>query len=334
MDIFEKLAQKAKANKKRIVLPESLEERTLSAADRVLAEGFADIAFIGNADEIMSKAASMGLKNIDKAEIFDPAADLARTEKYYDLLLKLRKSKGMTEEQARQLVTGNPLYIAALMVKSGDADGEVGGAINATSNVLRPALQIIKMKPGISVVSGAFIMIVPDKTFGAEGMFVFADCAVTPDPTAEQLAQIAVSSAATAKTLGGFEPRVAMLSFSTKGSAKHESVEKVQKATELAKQLDPTLVIDGEFQADAAIVKSVGQSKAPGSEIAGSANVLVFPNLDAGNIGYKLTQRLSGGMAIGPVLQGMAAPVNDLSRGCNADDIIKMILITANQAQN
>ena len=239
----------------------------------------------------------------------------------------------MSEEEARKLVFGNPLYLASLMVKNGDADGEVAGAMNATSNVLRPALQIIKMKKGISVVSGAFLMIIPKPEYGNNGMFIFADCAVTPDPTAEQLAEIAVVSASTARVLGGYEPKVAMLSFSTKGSAKHECVEKVQTATRLAKEMAPELCLDGEFQADAAIVPSVGKSKAPGSSIQGDANVLVFPNLDAGNIGYKLAQRLSGGIAVGPILQGMAAPVNDLSRGCNLDDVVKMIIITSNQAQ-
>lgn len=332
MDIFESLTIKAKQNLKRIVLPESTEERTLRAADKILGDKLAEIALIGSEDEISARAKELGLSNIGSATIFNPAANKAKADGYCDLLYTLRKGKGMTEENARKLVYENPLYLASLMVKNGDADGEVAGAINATSNVLRPALQIIKMKPGISVVSGAFLMVVPNKAYGSEGLFLFADCAVTPDPTAEQLAQIAVVSASTAKALGGFEPKIAMLSFSTKGSASHEMVEKVQKATELARQMAPELTLDGEFQADAAIVEKVGKSKAPGSCIQGDANVLVFPNLDAGNIGYKLVQRLSGGIAVGPILQGMAAPVNDLSRGCSAEDIVKMIVITSNQA--
>jgi len=333
MEIFEQLAERAKANKRRIVLPESLEVRTLEAACKAMEMGLAEIILLGKKQEITAKAAELGFKGIEKAVIFDVESD-PKAEEYVQLLYGLRKNKGMTEEEARNLVFKNPLYLASLMVKNGDADGEVAGAMNATSNVLRPALQIIKMKKGISVVSGAFLMIIPKAEYGHNGTFIFADCAVTPDPTAEQLAEIAVVSASTAKVLGGFEPKVAMLSFSTKGSAKHDCVEKVQTATALAKQLAPDLCLDGEFQADAAIVPSVGKSKAPGSAIQGDANVLVFPNLDAGNIGYKLAQRLSGGVAVGPILQGMAAPVNDLSRGCNVDDIIKMIIITSNQANS
>ena len=330
MDILEKLFAKAKQTRKTIVLPESLEERTLRAADVVLAEGLADILLLGNRDEILRQGAAWGLTHIEKAKFFDVKTS-PDTKKYIDLLYELRKNKGMTYEQAAETVK-NPLYLACLMVKNGDADGEVAGAMNATGNVLRPALQIIKMKKGISVVSGAFLMMIPNEAYGEKGLFVFADCAVTPNPDANQLAAIAVASAETAKVLGGYEPRVAMLSFSTKGSANTEEVQKVMEATAIAKQMRPDLCIDGEFQADAAIVPSVGKSKAPGSPIQGNANVLVFPTLDAGNIGYKLAQRLSGGVALGPILQGIASPVNDLSRGCCVEDVVKMIVITANQA--
>jgi phosphate acetyltransferase len=250
---------------------------------------------------------------------------------YAELLYNLRKSKGMTIEEATELAK-NPLYLGCLMIKNGDADGELAGARNTTGNTIRPAFQILKTKPGVSVVSGAFLMLTPATQLGENGFLVFADCAVNPCPTAEELAQIAVSTAETARILGGFNPRVAMLSFSTKGSAKHELVDKVTKATELAKELAPDLMIDGELQADAALIASVGALKAPNSKVAGKANVLVFPDLQAGNIGYKLVERFSGAQAIGPILQGIAAPVNDLSRGCSVDDIVKMVIITANQA--
>ena len=330
MNVIEQMFANAKQHLKTIVLPESLEERTLRAADEVLKQGLAKVLLIGDRDQILKQAASMGLTHLDQAGVFNPATDPKMSD-YIQLLYELRKNKGMTPEQAEQ-TAHNPLYLASLIVKNGDADGVVAGAMNATSNVLRPALQIIKMKKGLSVVSGAFLMITPNPAYGSNGLFVFADCAVTPNPDAHQLAEIAVASAETAKVLGGFEPRVAMLSFSTKGSASNESADKVIEATALAKQMRPDLILDGEFQADAAIVPSVGKSKAPGSPIQGDANVLVFPNLDAGNIGYKLAQRLSGGIALGPILQGMASPVNDLSRGCSVDDIVKMIVITSNQA--
>ncbi|MEE0990111.1 MAG: phosphate acetyltransferase [Paludibacteraceae bacterium] len=329
MEFLDGLFARAKANKRRIVLPESLESRTLRAADVILKEGLADIILLGNKQQIKDQAAGLGLENIDKAIFFDEATDPNR-QKYVDLLYELRKNKGMTLEEADKKIK-DPLYLASLMVKNGDADGEVAGAMNATSNVLRPALQIIKMKKGISVVSGAFIMITPTR-YGNNGVLLFADCAVTPNPDANQLAQIAVSTADTARVLVQMEPKVAMLSFSTKGSAKNESPDKVIEATRIAKEMEPTLTIDGEFQADAAIVASVGAQKAPDSPIKGDANVLVFPTLDAGNIGYKLTQRFSGGVAIGPILQGMASPVNDLSRGCTVEDIVKMVVITANQS--
>lgn len=331
MDILEKLFARAKANKKRIVLPESFEERTMRAADIVLRDGLAEVVLIGSREALLAQANEWGLENIEKATIFDEATDPKR-QVYVDLLYELRKSKGMTLEEANEKVK-DPLYLAALMVKNGDADGEVAGAQNATSNVLRPALQIIKMKKGISVVSGAFLMITPTH-YGDDGMLLFADCAVTPNPDAKQLAEIAIVSAATAKGLAGMMPRVAMLSFSTHGSAKNESADKMIEATRLAHELDPELVIDGELQLDAAIVPKVAAQKAPNSPLRGTANVLVFPNLDAGNIGYKLTQRMSGAVALGPILQGMAAPVNDLSRGCSVEDIVKMVVITSDQARH
>ncbi len=330
MNLLEKIFDQAKNNVKCIVLPESTEPRTLQAADVALKEGLASIQLIGNKQHILSVAADLGLKNIEKARFFDPETD-QKMSIYTDLLFELRKSKGMTKEEAQKL-SKNPLYLATLMIKNGDADGEVAGAQNSTGNVLRPALQIVKTKPGVTVVSGAFLILLQDETFGEKGVFVFADCAVTPDPTAKQLAEIAVVTGQTTRIIAGFEPRVAMLSFSTKGSASHEMVDKVVEATALAKQMNPQLIIDGEFQADAAIVPSVGKSKAPGSKIQGNANVLVFPNLESGNIAYKLVQRLAHAEAIGPILQGMAAPINDLSRGCSVDDIVKMIAITANQA--
>lgn len=330
MDLMNELIARAKANRQRIVLPEGTEERTLTAADQVLADGVADLILLGNPAEINELATKLGLKNLGKATIIDPA-NHAKKEEYANLLCELRKKKGMTIEEARKLVL-DPLYLGCLIIKSGDADGQLAGARNTTGNVLRPALQIIKTAPGISVVSGAMLLLTKAKEYGKDGLLVVADVAVLPNPTAEELAQIAVATGRTARVLANVEPRVAMLSFSTKGSAKHEMVDKVTEATALAKKLDPNMKIDGELQADAALVPSVGQSKAPGSEIAGQANVLVFPSLEVGNIAYKLVQRLGGAEAIGPILQGIAAPVNDLSRGCSVDDVYKMIAITANQA--
>ena len=333
MALIENIIARAKSNKQRIVLPESLEERTITAADRALADDLADIILIGNKQEILSYADSLGLNNIGKATIVDPATS-EKTEEYAQLLFQLRQKKGMTIEKAREQVL-DPLYFGCLIIKSGDADGQISGALSTTGETLRPALQIIKCAPGITCVSGAMLMITKTPQYGENGVLVIGDVAVTPMPDANQLAQIAVCTAQTAKSVAGFtDPRVAMLSFSTKGSAKHEVVDKVIEATGLAKELDPALKIDGELQADAALVPSVGKKKAPGSEIAGNANVLVFPCLEVGNIAYKLIQRLGEADAIGPILQGIARPVNDLSRGCSVDDIYKMIAITACQAMD
>ncbi|MEG1379806.1 MAG: phosphate acetyltransferase, partial [Bacteroidales bacterium] len=314
----------------RIVLAEGTEERTMRAADKLIADGVADIILIGNPAEITAFAEANGLVNLPKATMVDPINN-EKKETYANLLFELRKSKGMTIEQAQKLAE-NPLFLACLMIKNGDADGEVAGAANTTGDVLRPAFQIVKTAPGISVVSGAFLMFMPNKSFGDNGIMVFADCAVLPNPNAQELAQIAVSTARTTRAIAGIEPRVAMLSFSTKGSAKHEMVDKVVEATKLAQEMEPTMQIDGELQADAAIVEAVAASKAPGSPVAGKANVLVFPTLEVGNIAYKLVQRLAGAEAVGPILQGIAAPINDLSRGCSVDDIYKLVAITANQA--
>ncbi|MDR2139556.1 MAG: phosphate acetyltransferase [Tannerella sp.] len=329
-DLIQRIVARAKADRQRIVLPEGTEERTLKAADRLLADEVAHIILIGNPDEIHSLAAGFGLKHIDRATVIEPKRH-ARKQAYAENLFQLRRSKGMTPEKAAVLVE-SPLYLACLMIRAGDADGEIAGAQHTTGDVLRPALQIIRTVPGISCVSGAFLMFLKDGRFGDDGILVFADCAVLPNPTASELAQIAVSTAQTAKVLVGVEPRVAMLSFSTKGSASHEMVDKVVEATRLAREMRPDLIIDGELQADAALVESVARQKAPGSVIAGRANVLVFPSLEVGNISYKLVQRLAGAEAVGPILQGMAAPVHDLSRGCSTDDIYKMVAIACNQA--
>ena len=330
MSLLDDIKEKARKHNKRIVLPEGLEERTLKAADIVAEEKIAQPILLGNPQIIKAMARELNLKNIENCTIVDPLHH-DKKEAYINLMLEIRKSKGLTIYEASKLIE-DPLYLGTLMIKAGDADGEVAGAMNATGDVLRPALQYVKTAPGISIVSGAFIMILKDKEFGEDGIMVFADCAVHPNPNERELAEIAVATAKTTRALVGFEPRIAMLSFSTKGSAKHDLVDKVVNATRIAREMDPSLQIDGEFQADAAIIDAIGKSKAPGSLIAGKANVLVFPDLQSGNICYKLVQRLAHAEAIGPVLQGMAAPINDLSRGCSVEDIVNVIAITANQA--
>lgn len=344
MDLLQQIVARAKADRQRIVLPEAEEERTLRAADKVLADELADLILIGNPENINHLASEWGLTHLGKAAIIDPQHN-PKSEEYAEQLTELRKTKGMTIEQARELVTKNNLYLGCMIIKTNGADGQISGALSTTGDTLRPALQIIKCAPGISCVSGAMLLISKQKEFGEEGMVVMGDVAVTPNPTAEQLAQIAYTTAQTAQSVAGFkEPRVAMLSFSTKGSAKDTIdkatgksiyiIDKVKDATRIAQESYPTLKVDGELQADAALVPSVATKKAPGSGIAGKANVLVVPNLEVGNIGYKLVERLGGATAIGPILQGIARPVNDLSRGCSVDDIYYMVAITACQAQD
>ncbi|WP_308267676.1 phosphate acetyltransferase [Prevotella sp.] len=333
MNLLEHIVARAKSDKQRIVLPEATEERTLRAADRVLADSIAELILIGNPDELKELAAKWNLHNIDKATIVDPLNN-PKAEEYAELLAELRKKKGMTIEQARELVK-NPLYLGCMIIKTEGADGQISGALSTTGDTLRPALQIIKCAPGVTCVSGAMLMLTHEHQYGDDGIIVMGDVAVTPVPTADQLAQIAVCTAQTARSVAGIQdPRVAMLSFSTKGSAKHEVVDKVVEATRLAHEMAPELKLDGELQADAALVPAVGEKKAPGSLIAGNANVLVVPNLEVGNISYKLVQRLGDAIAIGPILQGIARPVNDLSRGCSVDDIYYMVAITACQAMD
>ena len=333
MNLLEHIVARAKSDKQRIVLPEATEERTLRAADRVLADDIANLSLIGNPDEINALAAKWDLHNIGKATIVDPENN-PKSEEYAALLAELRKKKGMTIEQARELVK-NPLYLGCMIIKTEGADGQISGALSTTGDTLRPALQIIKCAPGVSCVSGAMLLLTHEHQYGDDGIIVMGDVAVTPVPTAEQLAQIAVCTAQTARSVAGIQdPRVAMLSFSTKGSAKHEVVDKVVEATRLAHELAPELKLDGELQADSALVPAVGEKKAPGSPIAGHANVLVVPCLEVGNISYKLVQRLGDALAIGPILQGIARPVNDLSRGCSVDDIYYMVAITACQAMD
>jgi len=330
MNLIEKIRQQARMDCQRIILPEGNEERTVMAADAIIREKLCYLYLIADPEELDKKVHRYGLNNIKKATVINPK-DHPKKQEYTDLLYEIRKSKGMTMVEASKLVE-DPLYLGTLMIKAGDADGEVAGASNSTGDVLRPAFQIVKTLPGISIVSGAFIMMLQDHSFGEDGVIVFADGAVHPDPDEKQLAEIAVATAGTTRSILGFEPRIAMMSFSTKGSANHPMVDKVVNATKLAKEMDPTLIIDGELQADAALIEAIASSKAPDSPIQGNANVLIFPDLNVGNVAYKLVQRLAKAEAIGPVLQGMAAPINDLSRGCSVSDIVNLVAITANQA--
>lgn len=330
MELMNQVWEAARADIKRIVLPEGDEERTLVASEKIKKENLAHLILVGDEKVIRDKAEKLNV-NLTGIEIVDPnkSEDLSR---YVEAFYELRKNKGMTMEKA-DLIVRDPLYFATMMVKLDDADGMVSGAVHTTGDLLRPGLQIIKTAPGVSVVSSFFIMMVPNSVYGDSGMLLFADCAVNPNPTAEQLASIAIATADTAKTVCNVEPKVAMLSFSTMGSADHELVSKVREATEIAKELRPDLDIDGELQLDAAIVPSVASQKAPNSKVAGKANVLVFPDLQSGNIGYKLVQRFAKAEAIGPVCQGFAKPINDLSRGCSSEDIVSVVALTAVQAQ-
>jgi len=331
MAIIDRIKDKARSDVKRIVLPEGDEPRTVQAAAKIVAEGTAKLTLLGDPAKIEAVAKEKGVC-LCGIEIINPA-DSDKAAAYANELYEIRKAKGMTEEEAAKKVA-DPMYYGIMMVKLGDADGLVSGAIHSTGDMLRPALQVIKAKPGMKTVSSCFLMECDKKELGQDGVMIFADCAVIPNPTADELANIAVAAADSARALGGIaDPKVAMLSFSTKGSAKHELVSKVQEATAKAHELAPDLMLDGELQLDAAIVPEVGELKAKGSAVAGHANVLVFPDLQAGNIGYKLVQRFAGAEAYGPILQGIAKPCNDLSRGCSVDDIVATVAITAAQAQ-
>lgn len=328
MGFIEEIKKRAKQNKKTIVLPETGDKRTLEAASKITAEGIANVVLIGKEADITAKTDGLDLSG---ALFIDPATT-DKLDDYINLLVDLRKHKGMTVEKAKEALTTDYLTFAVTMVKAGDADGMVAGAVNSTANVLRPSLQILKTAKGTKLVSAFFLMVVPNCEYGSDGIFIFSDAGLNQSPNSEELAAIAGSSAKSFQALVGEEPIVAFLSHSTMGSAKHADVDKVVEAVKLAKEQYPNVKMDGEFQLDAAIVPEIGKAKAPDSDIAGKANVLVFPDLDAGNIGYKLTQRLAKAQAYGPITQGIAKPVNDLSRGCSVDDIVGVVAITAVQA--
>ena len=329
MGFIDVIKDRARADKKVIVLPESEDRRTYEAAAQIMKEGIADIIIVGTEEQVAEVGAGLDLTGI---KVVDPAKD-PKAPEYIDKLVELRSKKGMTKEQATDILMNQYLYYGVMMVKMGDADGMVSGACHSTADTLRPCLQILKTKPGTKLVSAFFLMVVPDCEYGANGTFVFADSGLEQNPDPEKLAAIAASSAESFELLVQQPAKVAMLSHSTMGSAKHADVDKVVEATRIVKEQHPELMVDGEMQLDAAIVPSVGKSKAPNSPVAGEANVLVFPDLDAGNIGYKLVQRLAKAEAYGPICQGIAAPINDLSRGCSADDIVGVVAITAVQAQ-
>ena len=329
VNVMEKIYEKARNANLTICLPEAEDVRTIEAAEMIVKEGIAKVVLI-NPEEAIDKAVKACGADISKCTVVDPAKSV-NFEKYAESFYEIRKPRGMTIEKAREVII-DPLHFGCMMVNSGDADGQVSGATHSTADTIRPALQIIKAAPGCKTVSAFFLMIVPNCEYGEEGVFIYADSGLVINPDEEELAEIAIQSAKTMKSLCGFEPRVAMLSLSTKGSAKHMIVEKVIKATNIAKERCPDLMIDGELQADAALVEAIGQSKAPGSPVAGKANILIFPDLNCGNIAYKLTERLAKAEAYGPVLQGLRKPVNDLSRGCKASDIMNVAAITACQA--